>query len=357
MPTVITPLITDAGLDAALNASNDGLDVRITHVVLGQGQFTPSGATSAPMFRKEKAVISGAAKTGVGSFLVSVYLPSYTSGAPYSVGEIHFYAGDPDAGGILFAAYSAPGASLFQRNSLDWVGQFALTLARVPAGSVNVTVDPGGALALALMTQHEANPDPHRQYIRHYASSDALPVVDRGPIWHAGYDSIMVWRAFTANGANYAGYTSVDIGWLRADTQPTTRNAWVKTGINGLPTTLALYHWAKHHGLMKTPAQWAAGTLFYRDNGDGTFATPDVRGEHPRFWDDNRNVVSGQTFGSWLDSMVGSHSHQVHVGYGEGDNTYTVTNGWDSGVFLSTLATGGFETRGRSTAFPGVIKT
>lgn len=355
MPTVITPLITDAGLDAALNAQADGLELQITHIILGQGQFTPGPLTPGPVSRKEKVTISGAVRTGVGAFLVTAYLTSY-AGAPYNVGEIHFYAGDPDAGGVLFAVHSQPGITIFQRNSLDWVGQFALTLARVPAGSVNVSVDPGGALALALVAQHNSNPHPHTQYIRHFASAAPLPAVDEGPIWHAGFNSLMTWQVFNANGANYTGYASVDIGLLRPDTQPTPRNAWVKSGVTGLPTTMALFQWAKHHGLVLTSG-WAAGTLFYKDNGNGTFATPDVRAEHIRFWDDSRGVIGGHTFGSWLDHMLASHAHSVQVGYGEGDDTWTVTNGWNSGVTLNTFNTGGAETRGRSTAFAGVIKT
>lgn len=366
MPTVITPTITDAGLEAAVNAANDGLQLRITHVVLGQGQYTPPFGAVALASRTEKVTISGAVENGVGSFLVSAYLPSYTAGMPYNVGEIGFYAGDPDEGGVLFAIHSAPGSTIFQRNNLDWVGQFAMKLARVPAGSVTIEVDPSGALALAIMAQHMGNPHPHTQYIRHFAASAPLLTVDEGPIWHAGFNSLMTWQAFTANGANYTGYASVDIGLLRPDTQPTPRNAWVKTGVTGLPNTMALYHWAKHHGLMLTTG-WAAGTLFCKDNGNGTFATPDVRGEHIRFWDDLRGVIPGQSFGAWLQDAFQGHSHGFKNGPSEGDVGDTTTNGnghsWEiytpwvgelGGYGAPRIAT---ETRGRSSAFAGVIKT
>lgn len=365
MPTVISPKITDAGLAAAVNADADGIQLKITHIVLGQGQYAPADNAVALVLRKEKVAISGSVSTGSGGFLVSAYLPSY-AGAPYNVGEIGFYAGDPDAGGVLFAVHSAPGTTIFQRNTIDWVGQFAMKVTRVPAGSVTIEVDPGGALALAIMAQHLSNPHPHVQYIRHFGAAAALPTVDEGPIWSAAFNSLMTWQSFTANGANYIGYASVDIGWLRPDTQPTPRNAWIKTGVTGLPNTLALYHWAKHHGLMLSSG-WTAGTLFYKDNGDGTFASADVRGEHIRFWDDLRGVLPGQSFGAWLQDAFQGHSHGFKNGPSEGDVSDTTTNGnghsWEiytpwvgelGGYGAPRIAT---ETRGRSTAFAGVIKT
>lgn len=374
MPTVINPKITDAGMAAAVAASNDGLQLKITHVALGTGQYTPAENATALFVRKEKVAVSGASSAGPGAFAVSVYLPSYTAGAPYNVGEIGFYAGDPDAGGVLFAVHSAPGATIFQRNTIDWVGQFAMKVTRVPAGSVTIEVDPGGALSLAIMAQHLGNTHPHTQYIRHFASAAPLPTADEGPIWHAGFNSLMTWQVFTANGANYVGYASVDIGLLRPDTQPTPRDAWVKTGVTGLPTTMTLYHWAKHNGLVMT-AGWMPGTLFYKDNLDGTFATPDVRGEHIRMWDELRGVDIGRQFGSHQKGslLVGDNSANNEVIYAARANTEREQLGWDAPVdqtytaLLRFLQTSGADlgqsdnvshmgvARGRNTSFAGVI--
>lgn len=370
MPTVINPKITDAGMAAAVAASNDGLQLKITHVALGTGQYTPAENATALFVRKEKVAVSGASSAGPGAFAVSVYLPSYTAGAPYNVGEIGFYAGDPDAGGVLFAVHSAPGATIFQRNTIDWVGQFAMKVTRVPAGSVTIEVDPGGALSLAIMAQHLGNPHPHTQYIRHFASGAALPTADEGPIWSAAYNSLMTWQSFTANGANYVGYASMDIGFLRPDTQPSPRNAWVKTGVTGLPTTMPLYHWAKHHGMMLTSG-WEAGTLFFKDNGDGTFATADVRGEHPRFWDDSRGVDAGRAFGSWQGDAIrniwgefnavrtGSHTAGVFGWSGGGMNGSDSGGDWRNFIDFNAarVVPTAAENRGRNTAFAGVIKT
>lgn len=164
MPTVIAPVVTDAGFDAAVNLSGNGLHLDITHVAIsGTDKFTPNAASTIP-HRSEKAPIAGSIKTGTDSFLVSVYMPSY-SGAAYNVTAIGFYAGDPDAGGVLVAVYSHPTATIFQRNSLDWVGQFALKLTRVPNDSVGVVVDPQASIAIGLLNQHVSSADPHPQYL------------------------------------------------------------------------------------------------------------------------------------------------------------------------------------------------
>lgn len=164
MPTVISPVITDAGLAAAINMASNGLQLQITHVVIGTGKYNP-GYTSVITNRTEKATIAGAVGTGAGAFLVSAYMPSF-AGVAYNVSEIAFYAGDPDAGGVCFAIYSHPTEIMFQRNSLDWVGQFALQLVRVPAGSVGVVVDPQASLAVALLSQHLNDANPHPQYVK-----------------------------------------------------------------------------------------------------------------------------------------------------------------------------------------------
>lgn len=374
MPTVISPLITDAGLNAAINAQSNGLQLQITHVVLGQGQYTPDAAlTTGPLQRKEKAVISGAMRTGTGGFMVSVYLAAY-AGVAYNVGELLFYAGDPDAGGVLFAVHSSPGANIFQRNSLDWVGQFAITMARVPAGSVTVTVDPGAAQSVALLMQHEGKFDPHPQYIRRYLATDALPLADRGPIWHDGNNSLMTWQAFTANGANYNGYASVQIGHILAERQPTPRLGRVKVASGNLSKTVGmtarLWQWALHNGLVVPLANWSPGILFYADNADGTFRVPDIRGDWDRYWSDGSSVDAGRLFGSWQADDVKNHQHGYwDIWYregGAGNGPDPIGSGYGSGssdndnnskqVYRYTDGLPGNENRTRNTAALGVIQ-
>lgn len=175
MPTIISPLITDAGLAAAIAANGAGLQLGLTHVALGTGQYTPTNGQTTLTARKEKVTISSGLITSGGGFNINILFPSW-NGIPntYSATELGFYAGDPDAGGTLFAVYSHPSSLIVTRNSLDYVAQFSLQLSRVPTGSVNLIIDPQGAIALALLAQHNTLGNPHSQYV---LKTDIIPAI------------------------------------------------------------------------------------------------------------------------------------------------------------------------------------
>lgn len=170
MPAIINPVITDAGLSAAVNAANNGLRLEITHIALGTGRYDP--VTSAPGMvamagLKEAVTIGAGASAGTGSFTLAVRFESWTGTPnPYNATEIGFYAGDPSAGGILFAVHSHPSDVVVQRNQLDYVASFTLQLTRVPAGSVTVQINPDGPQMLALLNLHLNANDPHTQYLK-----------------------------------------------------------------------------------------------------------------------------------------------------------------------------------------------
>jgi len=188
-----------------------------------------------------------------------------------------------------------------QRNTLDYVAQFAVQLSRVPVGSVTVTVDPSGALSLALMAQHEGKANPHTQYLRKYGTGVALPTADVGVIWHDDFNSLMTWQVFNANGAAYTGYASQYVGRLEPDAQPTARRGKVKTGAANLSkvTEAPLWNWALHNGLVVPLGSWAQGMNAFADNGDGTFRVQDVRAEHIRIFDDGRGIDTSRAFTAW----------------------------------------------------------
>ncbi len=162
-----------------------------------------------------------------------------------------------------------------------------------------------------------------------FTAGQALPTTNIGPIWHDDYNSLMTWQAFTANGANYTGYASVLVGNLLADTQPTPRAGYVRSGASNLSRTTyaALRAWAMHNGILVAAATWAAGMIAIKDNADGTtFAAYDVRGEFPRFWDDGRGADSGRGFGTWQsgspvvhDDVGGTASFNI-AALGDGSN-------------------------------------
>lgn len=170
MPATLNPMITDAGLAAAINAKNDGLTLAITHIALGTGKYDSAvggAGMTAMAARKEKKTIAGGQVQGTGGFKVSVLFDSW-AGSPstYEASELGFYAGDPDAGGVLFAVWSHPSEVLVQRNSLTFASSYTLQLTRVPAGSIVIQIDPDASAALALLSLHEGASDPHPGYVK-----------------------------------------------------------------------------------------------------------------------------------------------------------------------------------------------
>lgn len=170
MPATLNPMITDAGLAAAINAKNDGLTLAITHIALGTGKYDSSvsgaGMTAMAAY-KEKQTIAGGQVQGTGGFRVSVLFDSWVgSPSTYEATELGFYAGDPDAGGVLFAVWSHPSDVLVQRNSLTFASSYTLQLTRVPPGSIVIEIDPDASAALALLSLHEGATDPHPGYVK-----------------------------------------------------------------------------------------------------------------------------------------------------------------------------------------------
>lgn len=133
----------------------------------------------------------------------------------------------------------------------------------------------------------------------------------------------------------------------------------------------------------------AIGITYGAGNGTTTFNLPETRGEFLRVLDDGRGIDSGRVIGSYVASLLGSHTHtgsavsgggHVHGLMGEDvggtgridlTGTATVADAASRGTItsygsteaggththnLSISSTGGTETRPRSVAFPVYIK-
>lgn len=195
--------------------------------------------------------------------------------------------------------------------------------------------------------------------IKRYLTGQTLPTANIGPIWHDDYNSIMTWQAFTANGAAYTGYSSLLVGGLLMDTQPTARQGYVKSGVSNLSRTTyaALRNWGLHHGVLVASGVWAAGAFAFKDNVDGTtFTVADVRGEFPRFWDDGRGVDTGRTLGSWQSDELKYHAHNIAAVTSGTGGTFVIREGNSGSSNFDTASYGGSETRPRNTALLASIK-
>ena len=172
MATAIQPKITDVGLAAAQNAKANGLELELTHMALGTGKYTPSYSQRSLVGLKESAAINASAPKGPNGFQISATFPEWTA-PTYAVGEIGIYAGDPLAGGILFAVYSSSG-TLVTRSAVAYVVSMSLLLARVADGSVTVKVDTDLGTCATLLAAHVAQSDPHVQYLKETDADSAF---------------------------------------------------------------------------------------------------------------------------------------------------------------------------------------
>lgn len=328
MPT-FAPYITPAGLAAAIAADGLGTELAITHVAIGSGQYDPAGALTALVDRREKATVGSGSSAIPGQFSVIATFTGY-GGATYNLGEIGFYAGDPDAGGILFAVASRAGLFYDVRSSsvASFTAAYDVALSGVPSGSITVTVDPDAGAAGGLLGDHVAAANPHPQYLQ---AIDAVPV-----------SAVQGFMRATAPNAK----------WLTLSGQLVNRADYP-----------ALYAQAVADGIVVSEATWAATSwgCYSVGNGTTTFRLPDFRGEFVRGWSNSRSGVdTGRTLGQWIADKLKSHTHLLHVfsraidgSDEEGDNTVATAS---SGVSGYIDATGDNETAPRSIAVLYCVK-
>lgn len=161
------PYITPQGVAAARDAANNGLTLRLTHMAIGSGLYDPAGR-AAMAARRAKATLAPSPPQPTEGQLYTAALfdaQAYT-GTAFDVGEVGFYAGDPDAGGVLFAVVSwASRRAVFSNTAADLLLTYTLALSAVPSGSVTVQVDPNASIAHALVAQHVSGANPHSQYV------------------------------------------------------------------------------------------------------------------------------------------------------------------------------------------------
>ncbi|WP_281545903.1 phage tail protein [Grimontia sp. SpTr1] len=139
MSTVLVPTLTEAGLQALFNATQDGLDAKITQVGLGEGAYAPDQTRT--VLESEVHRLSIASGKRVGAHQVHLNVIDDTDHA-FWVREVGFYLDD----GTLLAVYSASeGALAYKSPTIDLVLAFDLSLNGIPADSINV-VDTGADL-------------------------------------------------------------------------------------------------------------------------------------------------------------------------------------------------------------------
>ena len=136
MTDEITRLVrfTSKGLDEVLQAKNQGLKGKITHIGAGTGRYTPDGTEVALRDERQRVAIVDYEDLGERQLRMAAL---FDGDGEYEIGEFGFYL----ASGTLLAVYSVAGTLLTYKAAAARVLQkFTLDVSPLPADSVTVVV-------------------------------------------------------------------------------------------------------------------------------------------------------------------------------------------------------------------------
>lgn len=149
--TALTPTLTLAGLNAVFNAEGDGLQARITHMVLGDQGRTPSPSHTSLGNQRRRIAIADGEKTADRQLHITGVVDG--DGPEFWVREVGFELED----GTLLALWSSTQPLAYVSNNVPLLLAFDLRLDALPADSVTI-VTTGTNLSLAAWgEQYTAN--------------------------------------------------------------------------------------------------------------------------------------------------------------------------------------------------------
>lgn len=160
-PVLINPILTLAGQAAAFSASNDGIELKITHASFGTGHYDPTGAELA-LLAPVGSKIPMAGGSRPTPYQLRMVCSWREDVGAVAIGEIGFWSND-----ILVFIWSEAAGTIasYKTDGVTYVLFNDLTFAQVPAGSINISVDPNESIALAALAAHEGGDNAHPQYL------------------------------------------------------------------------------------------------------------------------------------------------------------------------------------------------
>lgn len=134
---LLQPVITEAGLAAIFNATQDGFQGKITHIALGDSGYSPAQTQTKLRTEKARHAISDGEKLGTNHLHLTAIADGKTE---FWVREVGFYLDS----GVLLAVWSDPKSPLAYKSAgVDLLLAYDLLLEALPANSV--TVESSGA--------------------------------------------------------------------------------------------------------------------------------------------------------------------------------------------------------------------
>ena len=313
MSATINMKITAAGQAALFNAQNTGFNLDLTHIQFGAGNRVVDGSEESLVDAKQVATISGGRKVSLTQLRVSALFSGADIEAPYEVSEIGVWSGVPGAeGSALFAYWSEEeGHIAVMSVGVDFAWTHDLFVDAAVGGAVNIVVDPSASTAVALLSDHEADPDPHPQYATAVYLRDnypkiysilELPAENVGPIIVVEAAEVWLWSV----SQYFTGYRSPLCG-RPLDGHTTVPLASEIDAVGGTLSKTAyaaLWGYAQENGLVIPSGQWVAGMHKFVDLGGGGFRCPDLRNQFRRYTGTDADTANARTLGSsQLDAM------------------------------------------------------
>ena len=135
---VLIPKLTNAGLQALLSATNDGLDAAVSHTAFGDGDgdgYAPTGLATVLKNERARAEIGGGER--VGDFEIEVQALLDT-GLSFWIREVGFMLED----GTMLAVWSDPATPLaYKTDGVPLAVAYNLALEGIPPGSVTIVTN------------------------------------------------------------------------------------------------------------------------------------------------------------------------------------------------------------------------
>jgi len=133
----LIPKITDAGLEALLNAHSTGVDAAISHIAFGDAngnRYTPNTYQTTLVRERARVPIGGGEKAGPFEIIVEALLDE---GPSFTINEVGFILDD----GTLLAVWADPDISLaYKTAGVPLAVSYNLALAGIPSGSLTLNV-------------------------------------------------------------------------------------------------------------------------------------------------------------------------------------------------------------------------
>lgn len=133
----LIPKITDAGLEALLNANNTGVDAAISHIAFGDAngvRYTPNTYQAALKRERVRVPIGGGEKAGPFEIIVEALLDT---GPSFTINEVGFVLDD----GTMLAIWADPAISLaYKTAGVPLAVSYNLALAGIPPGSLTLNI-------------------------------------------------------------------------------------------------------------------------------------------------------------------------------------------------------------------------